>query len=294
MFALCVSETLFSNLDKYTFLKELSVDLLDCQNLFDLIPEGFKNLCDMEKFLICHVQFQSSSPRLAEFIRNFKKLSVFHLKHSDFSDLGVLMDAMSSCKMLTELQFTELPFRNEDLFSLREALASLENLEELVLPIGEGISHAAKLIVQQCSHFPNLRMLQFNESLSGEALLEIAKVAAGGGFQKLEILHLMVNHNIPEDFWRRFFETLPSLPKLHKVDFSRIFTHQIKCQAATVKAFVQCVSRLHSLKTISMIGWLFDEKDLQMFNVMKEQHPQSKNLNLTWRWVLPVSPVINA
>ncbi|XP_042308261.1 baculoviral IAP repeat-containing protein 1 isoform X2 [Sceloporus undulatus] len=317
-----IPETLFSNLDKYTFLKELSVDL-DCQNLFDLIPEGFKNLCDMEKFLICHVHFQSSSPRLAEFIRKFKKLSVFHLKHSDFSDLGVLMDAMSSCKMLTELDFTGLPFRNEDLFSLTtalpnfaalkvlnltrlnfiskeagialgEALATLGNLEELVLPIGEGISHAAKLIVQQCSHFPNLRMMHFNESLSGEGLLEIAKVAAGGGFQKLEILHLMVNHSIPEDFWRRFFETLPSLPKLHKVDFSRIFTHQIKCQAATVKSFVQCVSRLHSLKTISMIGWLFDEKDLQMFNVMKEQHPQSKHLNLTWRWVLPVSPIINA
>nr|XP_008101181.1 PREDICTED: LOW QUALITY PROTEIN: baculoviral IAP repeat-containing protein 1 [Anolis carolinensis] len=317
-----IPESLFLNLDKYTFLKELSVDLPNCQNLFDIIPEGFKNLHDMEKFIICNIQFGSSSPRLAEFIRNFKKLSVFHLKHCSFSDLGSLMDAMSSCKMLTELEIIELPFTDEDQFSLTaalpnfaalkilnlnglnftskeigialgEALAPLENLEELSLPVGNGMSHAAKLIIQQCSHFPNLRKLEFNQYLSGEGLLEIAKVATDGGFQKLEVLTLLVNHSITEEFWRRFFESLPQLPKLHDANFGRIFTHPIKCQAATVKSFVQCVSRQQNLKVINMTGWLFDEKDLQMFDIMKEQHPQSKNLSLFWKWMLPVSPIIN-
>ncbi|XP_060615655.2 baculoviral IAP repeat-containing protein 1 [Anolis sagrei] len=317
-----IPESLFLNLDQYTFLKELSVDLPDCQNLFDIIPEGFKNLHDMEKFIICNIQFRSSSPRLAEFIRNFKKLSVFHLKNSYFSDLENLMDAMSFCKMLTELELSGLFFTDEDLFfltaalpnfaglkilrlnglnvdskeigtALGEALAPLENLEELSLPVGKGMTDAAKLILQQCSHFPNLQKLEFNQYLSGDGLLEIAKVAAGGGFQKLEVLKLSVNHSISEEFWRRFFETLPQVPKLQNVDFSRIFTHPIKCQAATVKSFVQCVSRQHSLKVINMIGWLFDEKDLQMFDVMKEQHPQSKLLSLNWKWMLPVSPVIN-
>lgn len=49
-------------------------------------------------------------------------------------------------------------------------------MEHLVLPSGEGIRHAAKLIVQQCFHFPNLRMLQFNLYLSDEGLLEIGKL----------------------------------------------------------------------------------------------------------------------
>ncbi|XP_061477326.1 LOW QUALITY PROTEIN: baculoviral IAP repeat-containing protein 1 [Rhineura floridana] len=317
-----IPETLLVNLDKYTFLKELSLDLPDHQNVFDIIPEDFKNLHNMEKLLIYNVQFKNNSPRLVEFVRRFQNLSVFHLKNSDFSDVGALLGAMSSCKMLTDIQFTGLHFRDADLISLVAALSnftalrvlnltrlnfinkeacialaaavgSLVNLEEIVLPIGEGISHMAKLIVQQCLRFPILQRLQFSECLSDEGLLEIANVAAEGGFQKLEFLCLSVNHNITENSWRNFFQTLTNMPNLHYVDFSRLFTHQIKCQAATVKSFTQCVSRLHNLKTISMLGWLFDEEDLKMFNVMKEQHPQSKELSLTWKWILPVAPIVN-
>uniref|UniRef100_A0A8D2KSF8 NLR family apoptosis inhibitory protein n=1 Tax=Varanus komodoensis TaxID=61221 RepID=A0A8D2KSF8_VARKO len=313
-----IPETLFVNLDKYAFLKELIVDLCDAQFIFDIIPEDFKNLHKIEKLLIYNVQFKSSCPRLVEFIQNFQNLSVFHLKNSDFSALGALMEALSSCKMLTEIQLTGLPFGDEDLFSLAaalpnltglkvldlerlnfinkeasEALNSLVNLEELSLTIGEGISHKSKLIVQQCSHFPNLRKLELNECLNDEALLEIAKIADDGGFQNLEFLLLRTNHNITEEAWRNFFQILSNMPKLHKVDFFRIFTHQIKCQAATVKSFVQCVSRLPSLSIISMIGWLFDEEDLKMFDIMKKHHPQSNRLELTWKWTWPVSPIIN-
>ncbi|KAM6473304.1 baculoviral IAP repeat-containing protein 1 isoform 2-T3 [Liasis olivaceus] len=317
-----VPETLFANLDKYTFLKELSLNLSNCHNVFDTIPEGFKNLHHIEKLLIDNVQFKTSSPRLVEFIRNFPNLSAFHLKNSDFSDLGALMDAMSSCKELTEILLNELNVRDEDLYTLTAvlpnftalkilnlsrlnlinkeactalalALRSLVNLEQLALPIGEGIHHAAKMIVQQCSHFPNLRKLEFNEFLSAEGLMEIAKVAVDGGFQKLELLRLSANHNITEETWRKFFQTLSNMPDLQTMDFNRLFTHQIKCQATTVKSFVQCVSRLPNLRTIAMQGWLFDEKDLTMFEIMKEQHPQSKDLSLTWKYILPFAPIVN-
>lgn len=83
------------------------------------------------------------------------------------------------------------------------------------------------------------------------------------------------------------------MPGLQDVNFGRTVTYQIKCQAATVKSFVQCVSRLPNLRTISMIGWLFDEKDLNMFEVMKEQHPQSKDLSLIWKCTLPFAPIID-
>ncbi|XP_053144553.1 baculoviral IAP repeat-containing protein 1 isoform X2 [Hemicordylus capensis] len=260
-------ETLLVNLDKYACLKELSVDLPDSQNIFDIIPEGFKNLQNMEKLLIDDVQFESSSSRLAAALPNFTGLKVLNL---------------------TRLKFTD----KEACTSLTKALSHLVHLEELVLPIGEGIRYAAKRIVQQCIHFPNLRQLEFNECLSSEGLLEIPKVAADGGFQKLEVLRLKVNHSITEEAWRNFFQTLSIMPKLYMMDFDRLFEHQIKCQAATVKSFAQCVSRLPSLTTINMLGWLFDKEDLKMFDVMKEQHPQSKSLSLFWRWVLPVSPVI--
>ncbi|XP_054842283.1 baculoviral IAP repeat-containing protein 1 [Eublepharis macularius] len=314
-------ETVFANLDKFIFLKELSVDLSDCQNIFDIIPEGFKNLHSIEKLLLYNVKFQSGSARLVEFMWNSPNLSVFHLQHSDFSEFGALMDAISPCKTLTEIRLTGLSFGDKDLFSLAAALPNfaalkvldlarleftdeeactafalalgcLVTLEELVLPIGEGVSHVAKAIVQQCIHIPNLQKLEFNQSLSDEGLLEIANVAVHGGFQKLEFLLLLANHTTTESAWRTFFQILPDMPKLQKVDFSRIFTHPIKCEAATVRSFVQSVSRQPSLTTISMIGWLFDEEDIKMFDVMKEHHPQSKSLNLTWKFMLPFSPIV--
>ncbi|XP_034297073.1 baculoviral IAP repeat-containing protein 1 isoform X1 [Pantherophis guttatus] len=317
-----VSETLFANLDKYTFLKELSLNLSDCQNIFDTVPEGFKNLRNIEKLILRNVQFKTSSAWLVELIRNFPNLSLFQLQQSTGFDLGALMNAMSSCKKLTEILLNDLNVGDEDLYALTAvlpnftalkilnlsrlyfenkeactalalALRSLMNLEEFVLPNGEGIRHAAKLIVQQCFHFPNLRKLEFSLYLSAEGLLEIAKVAADGGFQKLEFLCLSANHKITEETWRNFFQTLSNMPDLQNMDFSRLVTHQIKCQAATVKSFVQCVSRLPNLRSINMIGWLFDEKDLNMFEIMKEQHPQSKDLNLTWKFILPFAPIIN-
>ncbi|XP_013918863.1 PREDICTED: baculoviral IAP repeat-containing protein 1 [Thamnophis sirtalis] len=317
-----VSETLFANLDKYTFLKELSLNLSDCQNMSDTIPEGFKNLHNIEKLILCNVRFKTNSAWLVELIQNFPNLSIFHLQNTIFFGMGALMNAMSSCKKLTEILLNDLNVGDDDLYALAAvlpnftalkilnlsrlhlenkeacralalALRSLINLEELVLPNGEGVRHAAKLIIQQCFHFPNLRKLEFSLYLSAEGLLEIAKVAADGGFQKLAFLCLSVNHKITEETWRNFFQTLSNMPDLQSMDCSRLVTHQIKCQAATMKSFAQCVSRLPNLRTITMIGWLFDEKDLNMFEIMKKQHPQSKDLILTCKFILPFAPIIN-
>ena len=48
----CLLGKLFTNLDKFLCLKELSVDLHHQQNVFALIPEEFFNLHHMEKLLI--------------------------------------------------------------------------------------------------------------------------------------------------------------------------------------------------------------------------------------------------
>ncbi|ETE69970.1 Baculoviral IAP repeat-containing protein 1, partial [Ophiophagus hannah] len=307
-----VPETLFANLDKYTFLKELSLNLPYCQNMSDTIPEGFKNLHNIEKLILHNVQFKTSSAWLGELIQNCPNLSLFHLQNSRFLNMGALMNAMSSCKKLTEILLNELNIGDKDLYALAAVLPNftalkilnlsglhLENKEactalELVLPNGEGIRHTATLIVQQCFYFPNLRKLVFSLYLSAEGLLEIAKVAVAGGFQKLEYLCLSANHTITEETWRNFFQTLSNMPALQSMDFSRLVTHKIKCQATTVKSFVQCVSQLPNLREISMIGWLFDEKDLNMFEIMKKQHPQSKDLWLTWKFISNTSDQVGS
>ncbi|XP_054665463.1 baculoviral IAP repeat-containing protein 1 isoform X2 [Grus americana] len=313
-----IPELLFSNLDKFICLEELSVSQCENCNVFDRIPDGFKNLCNMKKLLMSRMKLENCS-RLVEFIKSFQDLSVFHLDCSSYFDSESLLTAISSCKKLTEIKLTGSFLRDQDLLSLAAALpnfVSLKvlglgsqyfddkeaceifahslggvlNLEELILPAGKGIKSAAKLIVQQCLHLLHLRCFSFILCLDDDGLLEIAKVANRGGFQKLENLYLSVNHDVTETGWRNFFRTLNNMPALKELNISRMFTHQIKASASTVTAFVQCVSRLPGLVTIVMFGWLLDAEDLKMFDIMKEQHPQSRSLKLSWQWVLPLSP----
>ncbi|XP_075596419.1 baculoviral IAP repeat-containing protein 1 isoform X5 [Balearica regulorum gibbericeps] len=312
------AELLFSNLDKFICLEELSVSQCENCNVFDTIPDGFKNLRNMKKLLMSRMKLENCS-RLVEFIKSFQDLSVFHLDCSSYFDSESLLTAISSCKKLTEIKLTGSFLRDQDLLSLAAALpnfVSLKvlglgsqyfddkeaceifahslggvlNMEELILPAGKGIKSAAKLIVQQCLHLLHLRCFSFILCLDDDGLLEIAKVANRGGFQKLENLYLSVNHDVTETGWRNFFRTLNNMPALKELNISRMFTHQIKASASTVTAFVQCVSRLPGLVTIVMFGWLLDAEDLKMFDIMKEQHPQSRSLKLSWQWVLPLSP----
>ncbi|NXE84809.1 BIRC1 protein, partial [Cochlearius cochlearius] len=312
-------ELLFSNLDKFFCLEELSMRECENCNVFDTVPDGFRNLCNMKKLSISPNKLDNSS-RLVEFIQSFQDLSVFHLECFSYFKAESLLAAISSRKKLTEIKLTGSFLRDKDLFSLAAALPNfvslkvldLENqhfddkeacesfayhlggvlnLEELILPAGKGIKSAAKLIVQQCLHLLHLRCFSFNLCMDDDSLLEIAKVANCGGFQKLEKISLSANHSLTENGWRNFFRTLQDMPALKELNISRLFTHQIKASASTVTAFVQCVSRLPGLVTITMLGWLLDAEDLKMFDIMKKQHPQSRSLRLSWQWVLPFAPI---
>ncbi|NXP07581.1 BIRC1 protein, partial [Thinocorus orbignyianus] len=314
-----IPELLCSNLDKFVCLEELSVLHCDC-DIFDTIPDGFKNLRNMKKLLIRRMKLENCS-RLVEFIKSFQDLSVFHLHCLSYFNAESLLAALSSSKKLTEIKLTGSFLRDENLLSLGAALPNLVslklldlaghffddkkaceifacnlsvllNLEELILPTGKGIKSTAKQIVQQCLYLLHLRVLSFTQCLGDDSLLEIAKVANCGGFQKLEELSLSANHDVTEAGWRSFFGMINVMPALKELNISRLFTYQIKASAPTVTAFVQCVSRLPGLVTVVMLGWLLDAEDLKMFDTMKEQHPQSKSLRLVREWALPLSPII--
>ncbi|XP_029430370.1 baculoviral IAP repeat-containing protein 1-like isoform X2 [Rhinatrema bivittatum] len=283
-------EYLLSNLDKFFCLKELSIQIQN-SDVFQQIPDGFKNICTMEK-LVINYYFGIDSSRLAEFIKHFVNLTVFHLNCTSFLDFEALMIALSSCKKLTEIRFTGSFLGDKEIQFFANVLGSLVYLEELELPRGVGTRHAAKSIIQQLSHLPHLQILKFYSSLDDDSIMDLAKAARDGYLHNIKILWLLVCDDVTEAGWRNFFQNLDNMPNLAELNVSKLYTHQIKCHPTTVTSFVQCVSRLSSLRTIQMFGWLLDDEDLKMFDNMKQQHPQSKRLIIARQFTLPFCPVL--
>uniref|UniRef100_A0A8C6FYZ2 Baculoviral IAP repeat-containing protein 1 n=1 Tax=Moschus moschiferus TaxID=68415 RepID=A0A8C6FYZ2_MOSMO len=309
----CLLDQLFLSLDKFLCLKELSVDLQ--QDVFSLISEGFLNLHHMEKLLI-QISSKCSPSKLV--IQNSPNLQVFHLKCNSFLDFESLVTALASRKKLEEIKFSGQFFEanpfvillpnfislkilnlglqynpdKETAEKFAYALGSLNNLEELILPIGDGIHQMAKLIVQQCQHLQCLQVLQFFQTLDDGSVVEIAKVAINRGFQKLKHLNFSLNHKITEEGYRNFFQTLDNLPNLQELTVSRHFKECIKVQATTVKSLSQRVLRLPSLMKLNMLSWLLDAEDITLLTATIKKHPQSKHFTLSWKWILPFSPII--
>lgn len=65
-------------------------------------------------------------------------------------------------------------------------LGSLNNLEELELPTGDGIQQVAKLIIQQCQHLQFLRILSLCQILDDDSVMEIGELALDKWFQLAE------------------------------------------------------------------------------------------------------------
>nr|XP_042117528.1 baculoviral IAP repeat-containing protein 1e-like [Peromyscus maniculatus bairdii] len=318
-----VSETnqlpdqLFTNLDKFPSLKELSVGLDGISDVLSVISGDFPNLHHMEKLSI-QTSTESDLSKLVELIHNSPNLQVFQLECDFFSNCEPLMTVLASCKKLREIEFSgrcfeAMPFvtilpnfvslkilnlkrqqfpDKETSENFAQALGSLRNLEELLLPSGDGIHHVAKLIVRQCLQLQCLRVLAFKETLDDDSVMEIAKGATSGGFQKLETLDLSMNHKITEEGYRHFFQALDNLPSLQVLNICRRIPDSIQVQATTVKALSQCVSRLPSLTRLEMLSWLLDKEDMKVINAVKERHPQSERLTVFWKWIVPFSPVI--
>ncbi|NP_032696.2 baculoviral IAP repeat-containing protein 1a [Mus musculus] len=318
-----VSETnqlpdqLFHNLHKFLGLKELCVRLDGKPDVLSVLPGEFPNLLHMEKLSI-RTSMESDLSKLVKLIQNSPNLHVFHLKCDFLSNCDSLMAVLASCKKLREIEFSgrcfeAMPFVNilPNFISLKilnlisqqfpdketsekfaQALGSLRNLEELLVPTGDGIHQVAKLIVRQCLQLPCLRVLAFHYILDNDSVIEIARVATSGGFQKLEKLDLSMNHKITEEGYRNFFQALDNLPNLQNLNICRHIPECIQVQATTVKALGQCVSRLPSLTRLHMLSWLLDEEDMKVINDVKERHPQSKRLIIFWKWIVPFSPVV--
>ncbi|KAM4808284.1 baculoviral IAP repeat-containing protein 1-like [Rhinophrynus dorsalis] len=309
-------EYLLTNLDKFKQLKELI--LSGIWDVFGFLTESLKSLSFLEKLVIKTVTAMSSS--FADIISNLTNLTSFHLNcdwcpefgklmaaiskngkiqelnmHGSFiasKDIIYLASALQSLKHLKVLDIGGQQFINiEDAKILAQALPSLVHLEELELPSGSAMKDTATSIIQQFQYLPNLRILIFNKVLNDISLLSLAKQTSTGLLNNIQKLHLAVNHDVTQSGWRDFFQTVHNLPKLNELYITRLYSHMFKMDPLTMIALVQCVSRLHSLNTLSMHGWLLDEKDVDMFESMKKNHPQAKSFLLLWQWTLPFSPL---
>ncbi|XP_064412907.1 baculoviral IAP repeat-containing protein 1 [Latimeria chalumnae] len=306
---------LLSHLDMFKQLKELILVVHENQRVLDKIPDAFCSQENMEKLVINGVNLVQDSPRLAWFVQHFRNLTIFHLNCNAFPAFENLVSALTSCKKLREIVLKGFSLSDQDISALASsmssfntlqvltlqgqsftckksseafanALGSLKQLEKLTLG-GSGITAAAKSIVSQFQHLHSLKVITWNFNLSDESLLEIGKAAKDGYLQTIQELELQANHDITDAGWRSFFLTLDNMADLRVLNLSRLYTHQLKPHPTTVRAFIQCVSKLPSLVTIIMYGWLLDAEDFNMFNAMKEQHLQAKCLHIVWQWLLP-------
>ncbi|KAL6043872.1 hypothetical protein STEG23_011828 [Scotinomys teguina] len=201
-----VSETpqlpdqLLTNLNKFPSLRELSVRLYGIPDVLSVIPGDLPNLHHMEKLSI-QTSTESDLSKLVELIQNSPNLQVFNLDCDFFSNCESLMAMLPSCNKLREVEFsgrcfeampfvTILPnFVSLKILNLKrqqfpdketsekfaQALGSLRNLEELLLPSGDGIHQVVKLIVQQCLQLQCLRVLVIHYTLDDDSVMEIAR-----------------------------------------------------------------------------------------------------------------------
>ncbi|KAM8961268.1 baculoviral IAP repeat-containing protein 1-like [Pelodytes ibericus] len=314
-------DILISRLHNFTRLTSCSINFPKHPDLVEHLPDDFGGLTSMKKLVFVHSDFTKGASRFAEFLKQFSNLEILFLQFKRVSDFKGLVTSLTSCNKLKQLnlpgpslQDTEmacladtlkhftslkvLDLKNQIITAqdvsenLAIALGFLVHLEILLLPRGEGMVHAANRVIDQLEKLPALQFISMTQILNDGSITQLGKSAKAGHLRSIHELQLIANDDITESGWNCFFQTACNMPELTILNISRAYTHHIKCNATTVASFVRFISKLPRVLTVVMYGWLLDKGDIDMFNAMKENHPQSKSLNIYWQWVLPFTPKI--
>ncbi|XP_072005020.1 baculoviral IAP repeat-containing protein 1-like [Engystomops pustulosus] len=314
-------EHLIRGIHNFPHLTEVTIDLQKNLEVLNHLPDEFGKLNRMKKIVFGFKGLGISSNKLVPIIKSFADLEILHLSLHHYEDFSGLITSLSLCKKLKELSFLGSSLQEDKMAALASAmknftslkilnlmlqtihtrdvseifavaLGSLCHLEKLWLPYGFGMAPAAKLIIKQLQNLPNLQFLSMMQILDDESIALLAGEATSGNLKKLQKLHLDFHVNVTESGWTKFFDEAKHMPELSYLKIPRGNAEDIKCHPTTMISFVRFVSRLPSLVKIVMTGWLFDEVDLDVFNAMKVKHPQSKNLCVEWRQILPTPPII--
>ncbi|XP_069606814.1 baculoviral IAP repeat-containing protein 1 [Ranitomeya imitator] len=318
-------EFVLSNIHSFKELKELVVICPIGENKWEIVnvlSDECKCLHNIEKIVLENICIEGQANRLANFIEHFSNLTSFTMRCTYCPGLENIISSLCKNGKMKELRFPELGLYDKEIIHLAAALPSftnlkileiefqycvnaestkifakglayLEQLEEFTFPGGHGVRKTMAYFMEALQHMPNLVNLTIQcQLLTDSSLLELAKITADGHLRNLQYLDINNNPHITQSGWREFFLLMDNLPKLTDLNISRSLSHQQITDPVTFIAFTQCVSRLHSVNVLSMFGWLLDDKDIEMFDSMKMRHPQSKWINLYYKWALPFPPLL--
>ncbi|XP_040197462.1 baculoviral IAP repeat-containing protein 1e-like [Rana temporaria] len=315
-------EYILLNIHNFKELKELEVECPTGKwDIIGVLPDEFKSLQRIEKLVFKNENMETQCEQLAKMIDHFPNLNSFTIQCNHCPEFkkvitslcqntkmetlcikkpmlsGELIHLASVLPSLKNLKILEV----DDQYSVdveasetfAKALASLEKLEEFIFPRGTAARQTVSCFIQQLKHMPNLRKLCINHRpLTDSSLLELGKVCAYGYVTNLQALDLNLNQDITQSGWGDFFNIIDNVPKLQHFGISRPIQVQFKTEPITLIALIRCVSKLHNLKQLDMFGWLLDEKDLELLNEMKSEHPNGNSLTLFWQTTLPFHPII--
>ncbi|ELV10305.1 Baculoviral IAP repeat-containing protein 1a [Tupaia chinensis] len=169
----------------YTGVKDI-VQCFSCSGRLENWKEGDDPLEDHTKFFP-NCQFLQNMKSSAEVIPDFQS-------HGELAELtettsennledSVAVSSVMPVTILPSFVSLKILNLNQQQFPDKETaenfaytLGFLHNLEELILPTGDGICQVAKLIIQQCQKLQWLRVLSFSQTLNDDSVMEIGEL----------------------------------------------------------------------------------------------------------------------
>nr|AGQ17904.1 NLR family CARD domain-containing protein 4 [Ginglymostoma cirratum] len=304
---------------KMTQLKTLRLTDLQTEHRNGGFINGIHCLKNIEKLVLENVKMNDGDiKKIAESLKNFSSISVFHL--SQLTGLGngieqLVTELSSGNCSLQEIKLASCCLTGSAITTLAQNLHKLEklevldlsgnNLEEqainavtilldqltvvlglkvLMLPFGSSVNTCFDKLVNQLKSLTNMTKLGLQKwNLNDTDLLKLTSLITSGHLENLRCLDLAKN-SVTNKGWIAFFETLRTsetscLYKLTSLDFSS--QEELYPEAFMVKEFVQWIVKLHFIHEVVLINWMFDENDLNMIKNAKAAQKREFRLRLT-------------
>ncbi|NXP15505.1 NLRC4 protein, partial [Thinocorus orbignyianus] len=282
-----------------TKLKTLHIRDLQSENLEGGLIDGIKKLVNAEGLVLDNISMnEDDAKKLAEGIRNLRKLRLLYMNHLAAIRDGVtyiVRSVSDELRELEEIQFINccmssdaveilaqnlcnlpklkvldlsenyLEKRGEDaIHRLVDGLNVLPEMKVLMLPWGDDVKVCLTKLLELLETMPQLTKLGLRKwSLTDVEIRILGNFFEKECLQNLQHLDLAMNC-VTSDGWLAFMQTVISLKKLVSVDFS---SEQDWVPASLlVCKLSQVLTTLNYLKEIKVTGWKFDRHDLGLIN----------------------------
>ncbi|XP_065690696.2 NLR family CARD domain-containing protein 4 [Patagioenas fasciata] len=285
-----------------TKLKTLHIRDLQSENLEGGLIDGIKKLVNAEGLVLDNISMdEGDGKKLAEGIRNLRKLRLLYMNHlttigdgityivrsvsgelSELEEIQLVNCCISSdaveilaqnlCNLpkLNVLDLSENYLENKGkdaIHRLVDGLNALPGMKVLMLPWGDDVKFCLTKLLELLETMPQLTKLGLRKwNLTDVEIRILGNFFEKEHLQNLQHLDLAMNC-VTSDGWLSFMQPLISLKKLVSVDFSSkqdwVPASLLVCKLS------QVLTTLNYLKEIKVTGWNFDRHDLGLINDAK-------------------------